>query len=78
MNLLIRLDNIFSLTIYLSYIIKINKKTHKTIYPGNPVIPEFRSFPPEIPMIEIAEVAFIVPCKIAAAITDFAFIVIYK
>ena len=55
-----------------------NKKTHKTINPDKPVIPVVISFPPEIPIIEIATVAFIVPCKIAAAITDFAFMVIYR
>ncbi len=46
--------------------------------PGKPVTPEFKSFPPEIPIIEIAAVAFNVPCKIAAAITDFAFMVMYR
>jgi hypothetical protein len=50
-------------------------KTHMTMNPGKPVTPEFKSFPPEIPIIEIAAVAFNVPCKIAAAITDFAFMV---
>lgn len=47
----------------------------KAIKPASPIIPTTRSFPPLMGITEIEAVAFIVPCKRAAAITDFDLIV---
>ena len=48
------------------------------INPAKPITPVDNSFPPSIIRIEIAAVAFNVPCMTAAAITDLALMVIYR
>ena len=48
------------------------------IKPANPVTPTVKSLPPLMTIMGIPAVAFNVPCKMAAAMTDFALMVMYK
>ena len=54
------------------------KNIVNVINPAKPAIPDVRSFPPLIAIIDIPAVAFIIPCIIDAAITDFDLMVMYS
>ena len=54
------------------------RKMVRVINPDKPVTPEVKSLPPSISIIEIPAIAFIVPCIMAAAMTDFDLMAIYS